>query len=162
MPRMMIPFDWSKAKEKIQSAVRDFFDVTQQSSDRFRGLRTNVDTNRTNGTSNHLRMEFDCKSASANAHGLTGQGMSFIVLKGSVVSSGIMPSLKTCSPGYHKLRCRLENDGTIVNGVFTRDCEFASPSAAASVVMGRPTNGRIEWIAANGRSLKEVQEEWRV
>ena len=124
--------------------------------------KTRVHTIRTSGTSTSLRMEFDCKSASANAHGLTRQGMSFIVLKRAVLLSGIMPSLKTRTPGYHKLRCRLENDGTIVNGVFTRDCDFASPSAAASVVMGRPSNGRIAWIAADGRSLKEVQEEWRV
>ena len=117
---------------------------------------------RSSGTSTSPRKEFVCKSASVNAHGLTGQGMSFIVLKGAIVSSGIMPSLKTRTPGYHKLRCRLENDGTIVNGVFTCDCEFSSPSAAVSVVMGRPSNGRTAWIAADGRSLKEVQEEWRV
>ena len=124
--------------------------------------RTRVHMIWTSGTSTSLRMEFVCKSPSTNAHGLTGQGMSFIVLKGTVVSSGITPSLKTRTRGYDKLRDRLENDGTIVNGIFTCDYEFTSPSAAASVVTGRPSNGRLEWIAADGRSLKEIQEEWRV
>jgi len=39
---------------------------------------------------------------------------------------------------------------------FTQDYSFSSPSTAA--VLGRSANGRIEWKAADGRTLKELQE----
>ena len=42
--------------------------------------------------------------------------------------------------------------------VFTQDYVFGSPSTAASVVMGRNAKGRLDWKAANGQSLKEIQE----
>ncbi len=41
---------------------------------------------------------------------------------------------------------------------FTQDCSFSSPSTAADVVLGRSANGRIEWKATDGRTLKEIQE----
>jgi len=52
--------------------------------------------------------------------------------------------------GYKALREKLLQDGTIApNGGsslrFTHDHVFASPSAAAAVVLGRNANGRIEW-----------------
>jgi Domain of unknown function (DUF4357) len=36
---------------------------------------------------------------------------------------------------------------------------FSSPSAAATVVLGRSANGRIEWKDAQGRTLKELQAQ---
>lgn len=42
--------------------------------------------------------------------------------------------------------------------VFTQDYPFASPSTAAGVVLGRSANGRIEWKAKDGRTLKAIQE----
>jgi hypothetical protein len=41
---------------------------------------------------------------------------------------------------------------------FTQDYSFSSPSTAATVVLGRNAAGRIEWKAADGRTLKELQE----
>jgi hypothetical protein len=35
---------------------------------------------------------------------------------------------------------------------------FSSPSTAAAVVLGRSANGRVEWKAVDGRTLKEIQE----
>jgi hypothetical protein len=52
---------------------------------------------------------------------------------------------------YKKLRDRLEADGVLVKTLdgksvrFMRDYVFASPSAAAAVVLGRNSNGRSEW-----------------
>lgn len=52
---------------------------------------------------------------------------------------------------YRKLRLQLESDGTLVltpDGLtmtFTHDYVFASPSAAAAAVLGRNSNGRLEW-----------------
>jgi hypothetical protein len=34
---------------------------------------------------------------------------------------------------------------------------FSSPSAAASVLLARPANGRTEWKDEAGRTLKEIQ-----
>lgn len=52
--------------------------------------------------------------------------------------------------------------GTIVvtdDGIrFTRDKLFSSPSAAASVLAGGNRNGREAWVAADGRSLKQLEE----
>jgi hypothetical protein len=42
---------------------------------------------------------------------------------------------------------------------FTQDYTFNSPSTAASVVLGRSANGRLEWKDAQGRSLKALQGE---
>jgi len=108
-----------------------------------------------------LRENFVCRGVSVDAHGFTGPGMPFVVQQGTVISPNIMPSLQTRTPSYYNLRRQLEADGTIVNGVFTHDYEFSSPSAASSVIKGCPSNGRLDWIASDGRSLKEVQEGWR-
>ena len=152
-----------------KTAVRDLADMERKgvvngvgkARGRYFVLRTNTDTNGTNRTHGSVREKFVCRGSVVDAHGSTGPGSPFVVLRGSVVSSGMMPSLKSRTPSYYKLRCGLEKDGTIVNGVFTRDFEFASPSAASSVVTGRPSNGRLDWMTTDGRSLKVVQEEWR-
>ncbi len=53
------------------------------------------------------------------------------------------------------------------NGVFedagehyrlTQDYTFNSPSTASGVLLGRPTNGRVDWKDAQGHTLKEIQE----
>ena len=43
--------------------------------------------------------------------------------------------------------------------VFTQDYVFGSPSTAAAVCMARNANGRVEWKDAQGRSLREMQEQ---
>lgn len=40
----------------------------------------------------------------------------------------------------------------------TKDHLFNSPSTASSVMLGRNTNGRVEWKDGRGRTLKELQE----
>lgn len=40
----------------------------------------------------------------------------------------------------------------------TQDYTFNSPSTAAGVLLGRSSNGRMEWKDAKGRTLKEIQE----
>jgi hypothetical protein len=57
---------------------------------------------------------------------------------------------------YRGLREKLEHDGTLVaspDGTrmrFTHGQVFASPSAAAAMIAGRSSNGRIEWLTAEG------------
>lgn len=58
---------------------------------------------------------------------------------------------------YTGLRAKLEQDGTLVPSDdgktmrFARSHVFASPSAAAAVVLGRSSNGRSEWLVQGGR-----------
>jgi hypothetical protein len=58
---------------------------------------------------------------------------------------------------YSGLRVKLERDGTLVPSDdsktmrFIRAQVFASPSAAAAVVLGRSANGRNEWISQGSR-----------
>jgi hypothetical protein len=40
----------------------------------------------------------------------------------------------------------------------TQDYSFASPSTAAGTLLGRSANGRTEWVAADGRTLKSIQD----
>jgi len=58
-------------------------------------------------------------------------------------------------------RKRLIEDGTLVEDgghlPFTRDSEFTSPSAAATVVHGGSANGLIAWKNKDGKTLKELE-----
>lgn len=40
----------------------------------------------------------------------------------------------------------------------TQDYTFASPSTASGVLLGRTSNGRVEWKDGKGRTLKEIQD----
>jgi hypothetical protein len=54
-------------------------------------------------------------------------------------------------------------DGTLAQKdgqfVFTKDIEFSSPSAAATVVHGGNVNGLIVWKTNDGTSLKQLDEQ---
>jgi len=58
-------------------------------------------------------------------------------------------------------RKRLVEDGTLVEDGdhlrFTRDSEFSSPSAAATVVHGGSANGLLAWKTATGETLKDLE-----
>lgn len=100
---------------------------------------------------------FFCTSSGANGRGLyTPEG--FVVLKGSVGRLENVGSIK--GTGGESLRMRLletgvmRPDGTTV--VFERDHLFRSPSMAALALMGRTSNGWIDWRDAQGRTLDAV------
>lgn len=87
-------------------------------------------------------------------------GEGFVVLAGSQAVLNETPSI-------HEYMSALRRN-LVKNGVLTvegnayrlaQDYVFASPSTAAGVLLGRPSNGRVDWKAADGRSLKELQEE---
>lgn len=86
----------------------------------------------------------------------------FTVLEGSTARS----SWFGVYDGYQNLRKKLEQDGTIdvssadALGIFTRDCVFASSSAAAACVTGRAANGREEWkVSETAMSYGQWQNE---
>ncbi len=84
----------------------------------------------------------------------------FTVLKGSRISSTVASSSK--NSGYNKsLRPYLFEHGYIdlITHRFVDDYTFKSPSAAASIVLGRAANGRKEWKDVKSNlSYAELQE----
>lgn len=96
-----------------------------------------------------------CKGSGANAKGFVSAG-GFTVLKYSVISDHIVPSLETSGKTYYILRNKLESDGTISDRIFTRNYEFSAPSAASAVILGHTSNGNIDWKTADGTKLRDL------
>lgn len=88
-----------------------------------------------------------------NASGCAGSNGSFIVKAGSTIAGD---TTQSCQSFYVEIRNRLIDDGIIVDGVFTQDYVFDSPSAAATTVSGRSANGRKEWTTLDGRQYGKV------
>lgn len=92
---------------------------------------------------------FICRGSGADAKAkLTDKG--FVVLRGSKVSPKIVPSMKQYARTMFDLRKELERSGVIANGIFKQQYVFTSPSAAASLVQGRNSNGNHDWRTADG------------
>ncbi len=82
----------------------------------------------------------------------------FVVRKGSQLIKEEAPSIHQYMATIRK--DLLEQEVVIENGehnVFAEDYVFNSPSMAASALLGRAANGRIEWKNATGTTLKELQ-----
>jgi hypothetical protein len=79
----------------------------------------------------------------------------FVVLAGSYINRNISDHLP---PSYKALRTKHTNliDN---NGKLKEYLSFASPSAAASFVLGRSANGNTEWKTSDGKSLKDIESE---
>jgi hypothetical protein len=85
----------------------------------------------------------------------------FVVLKGSEVSPETTPSAQS---SLIQLRSELQAKGVLGKSekgglVFLQDYEFSSPSTAAGIIRGASSNGRSEWRTAEGKKLKEIQDE---
>lgn len=84
----------------------------------------------------------------------------FLVLKGS---QAVLKERASAHQYPYTLasRNRLIEDGTLIKDgehfVFSRDAEFSSPSAAATVVHGGSANGLLAWKTRNGKTLKELE-----
>lgn len=96
---------------------------------------------------------------SAAAREIDGE---FIVLEGS----GAREAWTGVEHAYKVLREKLVQEGAIVPGHdgramrFARDQVFASPSAAAAVVLGRTANGRNDWkVQGSGVSFGDWQAQ---
>lgn len=96
----------------------------------------------------------------------TGKEVSagFVVFAKSraVGDAKVTDSVKRHFPGVVDLRNALIQQQVLVpdgdNFLLTMDYTFSSPSMASSVMEGRQSNGRMEWKAKDGRTLKEIQE----
>lgn len=89
---------------------------------------------------------------------LTDEGV--VVLKGSEALSQIK---ETLTPGYKKIKKDLIGSGKLTeeNGklILQVDYLFNSPSAAAGILIGRASNGRVLWKDDNGRTIAQIEEE---
>ena len=99
----------------------------------------------------------EIKGLKATGH-LTPTG--FVVLKGS---QAVLKERASAHQYPYTLvsRRKLIEDGTLVQDGdhlrFTRDSEFSSPSAAATVVHGGSANGLLAWKSRDGKTLKELE-----
>lgn len=95
----------------------------------------------------------------ANAKGKLLDGNEFIVFKDSTSRKKTVPSYEKNVPSGHALRVKLIEEGVLKdngkNLIFTQDYTFSSPSAAATTVLGRASNGWIDWKDKNGKTLDE-------
>lgn len=73
-----------------------------------------------------------------------------VVLKGSRISSIIVPSLQE---NYRAIREKLITQGVIQDDIFTCDWYAESVSQAAVILLGRSANGNTEWKKMDGRAL---------
>lgn len=82
----------------------------------------------------------------------------FVVFAGSLARHDEVPSIHVYGT---QLRTALLDSGRLVADGdhlrLTEDYVFSSPSTAAMVMLGRTANGRIEWKAADGVTLKALQ-----
>lgn len=87
-------------------------------------------------------------------------GDGFVVLAGS---QAVLNETQSIHAYLSALRRDLLKNGVLVPEGSTyriaQDYLFSSPSTAAGVLFGSPANGRDDWKAADGRSLKSLQEE---
>lgn len=100
---------------------------------------------------------FRCSLSGTDARATyTVEGM--VVLKGSKAREGATDSFKL-KPAF-QTRQKLVEAGVLQpegeHLVFTQDYTFASPSMAASIVIGNNTNGWLAWKNDSGQTLDEV------
>ena len=103
---------------------------------------------------------FYCTSSASNGRGMyTQEG--FVVLKGSIGRKENVPSI--IGTAGERLRSRLLESGVMrVDGdsiVFERDHLFRSPSMAALALMGRTSNGWVDWKTKAGKTLDAVKRQ---
>jgi hypothetical protein len=84
----------------------------------------------------------------------------FVVFKNSKARKRPVESLQAY-PSYVARRQALINSRKLVDAnetlTFTEDVLFSSPSAAADMVLGRSSNGWIDWVTEDGRTLDSVE-----
>ena len=88
---------------------------------------------------------------------ITGEGV--VVLQGSFAAAD---EVESTPDSTRRLRAKLIEEGALVlqdsRYRFERNVLFATPSSAASVILGRSANGRIELMDEAGRTLKWLEE----
>lgn len=105
------------------------------------------------------RIELSYAVREASARGaVTDDG--FVVFKGSTALKQLEANLPL---GWRAIKEQLVKTSKLVDAgavyKFVEDTLFNSPSAAAAVVYGNNVNGRVAWKTADGKPLKQLEEE---
>ena len=83
----------------------------------------------------------------------------YIIIKGSEAKKVLAASI---TETFKNFRQKLIETGILIDKgdklEFTEDTIFSSPSAAANMVLGRSSNGFIEWVNNKDQTFKKVQE----
>jgi hypothetical protein len=98
------------------------------------------------------------KAKGIEARGVDG-AQGFVVRAGATAVKREVPSINAYLVSLRRTLIQkgvLEEAGEKLR--LTQDYSFASPSTAAGVLLGRNSNGRVDWKDAKGRTLKEIQE----
>lgn len=101
-----------------------------------------------------------CAMKGAIARGMRSPN-GFVVLKDSTAVLTERESAKSQGAWILALRTKLVAEGALAESTgylrFTKDVEFASPTAAAAVVHGGNAAGPVAWKDASGKTLKELE-----
>jgi hypothetical protein len=117
-----------------------------------------VSTLDSNESNRDLKL-YACKGkGGADAQGVyTSEGL--VVFKGSKARKSVVDSLKT--NGFIDKRNALVTQTKLVEVgellEFVEDVLFTSPSAASCMVLARPSNGWIDWVLPDGRTLHDIE-----
>lgn len=88
----------------------------------------------------------------------TNEGI--VVLEGSEAAKNLQQSM---SNGYKELRDKLINNETLVlegnKYIFKKNTLFNTATPAAAVIVGRSVTGPQTWKSADGKTLKEIEQE---
>ena len=99
------------------------------------------------------RTYFYCKSRNGADAKAYYSDSGFVVVRGSKTATS--SSSVTYQNTYKKLYDTLVEQSVIVDGVFEKEYTFASPTAAADIVLQSYVSGNEYWIDAEGKKLKE-------
>jgi len=98
------------------------------------------------------------KTSNSDATGFESSD-GFVVLKGAKANLAEIPSIH---PSHKDFRTWMVADELLTKStdayVLAQDYTFTSPSKAASILLGRNANGRVEWKNKDGKTLKDIQE----
>jgi hypothetical protein len=104
-------------------------------------------------------IKFEIKTSSFKAT-MYESDQGYIVEKGSEAKKELSAS---CTETYRKLRRKMIETEIMVEKndklEFAEDAIFTSPSAAASMILGRNSNGFAEWVTKTGKTFKQIQDE---
>jgi hypothetical protein len=104
------------------------------------------------GTTSEAEVVFAINRSGTDAKGmLTSEG--FVVRAGSVIRKELVPSASdSIKASREKNKESVDESGTVL-----KDILFRTPSGASAFVLGAPTNGNVEWKTAEGKTLKEIE-----
>lgn len=119
-----------------------------------------IKTNVSQETINSLSIEvYKIKHSTIHAK-MYEDDKGYIVLKGSQANKNLSSSI---SGTYVNLRKKLIEEGTLVDKgdfyEFAEDTVFESISPPSNIVLGRQSNGNIEWLNETGKTYKERQAD---